>query len=111
MNKTIPEKLCELLQIGKVTIFSVSYCSYCSTAKSILDRLKIDYQLLECDDPNLTNNQIQELHKLSGFKTYPKIFVSKNCVGGCDDMRSQINSGKFFDLLDLEKIQYTKSKL
>ncbi len=111
MIKNIPEKISDILKVGKVTIFSLSYCSYCTTALSILDNLKIDYQCLECDTENLPSKQVQDLHKLSGFRTYPKIFVSKISVGGCDDLRSKMASGKFFDLLNEEKIQYKKSNL
>lgn len=111
MNKAIPEKLADYLQAAKVSIFSVSYCSYCKTALSILDKLKIDYQNLECDTQNLSPQQIADLHNLSGFKTYPKIFISTTCIGGCDAMRSQIDSGKFYELLTAEKIAFTKAKL
>lgn len=111
MIKSFPEKLSELLQAGKLTIFSVSYCSYCHSALAILDKLKIDYQCVECDTQPLSSTQIQDLHKFSGFRTYPKIFAGKTVIGGCDDMRSMISSGKFFTVLDKEKIAYTKSKL
>lgn len=111
MNKAIPEKLSDLLKAGKVTIFSVSYCPYCTTALSILQKLKIDYQMLECDTENLSSQQISDLHKFSGFRTYPKIYVGLNLVGGCDDMRSKIANGKFYELLNAENIVYTKAKL
>lgn len=110
MIKSLPEKLSDLLQIGKITIFTVSYCGYCDSAISMLKKIKVDYQCLECDTEKITSQQTQDLHKLSGFRTYPKIFVSKNCIGGCDDLESQINSGKFFELLNKEKILFTKAK-
>lgn len=111
MIKSVPDKLGDILQIGKVTIFTVSYCSYCHSALSILNKLKINYQCLECDTIDLKSQQIQDLHKLSGFRTYPKIFISKTCIGGCDDMRSQISSGKFFEMLKAENVSFEKSKL
>lgn len=111
MIKNLPDKLGDLLQAGRLTIFSVTYCPYCNSALSTLKSLKIDFQYIECDTANLSGKQTEDLHKLSGFRTYPKIFIGKECIGGNDDMKKKIKNGIFFEKLLKEQIVFSKENL
>jgi len=33
------------------------------------------------------------IHKLAGFKTYPKVFIGNKCIGGCDDTIKAAGNG------------------
>ncbi|ORZ08617.1 glutaredoxin [Absidia repens] len=85
---------------NKVTIFSKSYCPYCLGAKDLFDDIKVDYKALELNElPDGVEIQ-QALAELTRQKTVPNIFVNQVHVGGADDLKSALDSGKLATLLN-----------
>ena len=108
--ETIPKNILDLIVPGRVVIFSKTYCSFCTTAKSTFKKMGVKYTVVECDVEEFTDNHLKDLINASGIKTYPKIFVGKRSIGGFDSLQDSINNNTLFTYLDEEKIPYTQKK-
>mmetsp|Transcript_70857 Transcript_70857/g.82524 ORF Transcript_70857/g.82524 Transcript_70857/m.82524 type:complete len:110 (-) Transcript_70857:107-436(-) len=97
----------DYVQAGKVFIFSKSYCPYCDRAKKDLKNLKVAYTAVECDEVSVPKTVIDQAQKKSGIKTYPNIWVGTKSIGGSDNLRAAMSSGKLYELLDQEGISYS----
>lgn len=80
------------------TIFSKTYCPYCTSAKQFLDGQWIEYTEINLDnDPE----KMMEVVEISGMMTVPQIFrweISKeNFIGWYDDMMAQYTAGILFN--------------
>ena len=98
--QSIPENVEDALGSNKVFVFSKTYCSYCTKAKAHLDKLGVKYDAVECDVVSLSDNQKDQLQKLSGFTSFPKIFIGTKCIGGCDDLLKLDSEGTLKTCLD-----------
>lgn len=80
-----------------ITIFSKSYCPYCSAAKQFLDSLGKEYQEVDLEN---SPEKMAEIVQISGMMTVPQIFdgeiTSENLIGGYDDMMQKYNAGQIF---------------
>ncbi|XP_076443248.1 uncharacterized protein LOC143281872 [Babylonia areolata] len=94
------------IQQNKVVVFSKSHCPFCTKAKRVFEEMleekkltPADYEVMEIED-NPHCDLIQDhLHKLTGAKTVPRVFINQQCVGGGDDVAAAYNSGKLMKLL------------
>ena len=81
----------------KVIIYTGPMCNYCSAAKHLLSKKKVDY--LEFDiavDPSKMK-EMQE--KTKGARTIPQIFVGDTYVGGYMELKSLEKQGELDNLL------------
>jgi glutaredoxin 3 len=80
-----------------ITIFSKSYCPYCSAAKQFLDSIGEQYV-----DVDLEHNphKMREIVQISRMMTVPQIFdgdiAYENLIGGYDDMIRKYNAWEIF---------------
>jgi len=68
-----------------VTIYTRSFCGYCSAAKRLLQERGIAFEEI---DATGAPEKRQEMIRRSGRFTFPQIFVGDRHVGGCDDLYS-----------------------
>ena len=84
---------------NQVTIFSKSYCPYCSKTKASFAELGVEakiYELNQMDD----GADIQDaLFEMTKQKTVPNVFVNGKHIGGNDDTQKAIASGEMKKLL------------
>ncbi len=83
----------------KVIIYTGPMCNYCSAAKHLLSKKKVDY--LEFDiavDPSKMK-EMQE--KTKGARTIPQIFIGDTYVGGYNELKALEVSGKLNSLLGI----------
>lgn len=97
----------DFVKPGKVMVFSVNWCPYCTEIADVLDMIEVEYEKVEC---NLSwdNGSIQRLKRESGWNTFPTVFIGETLVGGCNDVKSKINNDSLFAVLDREGIDYSK---
>ena len=83
--------------MAKVTIYTTTYCGYCSAAKRLFDSRSIPYTEIDLtgDDEGRT-----ALRDRTGRTTVPQIFVGDVHVGGYDDLRALDRAGGLQPLLD-----------
>ncbi|XP_008049469.1 glutaredoxin-1 isoform X1 [Carlito syrichta] len=90
------------IQPGKVVVFIKPTCPYCRRTQEILSELPIKQGLLEFVDITTTNNmnEIQDyLQQLTGARTVPRVFIGKDCIGGCTDLVNMQQSGELLTRL------------
>lgn len=98
---SVADHIQQLIHQYTVMVFSKSYCPYSSKAKKILSKYKLgkNYHVMELDQLSSKADQYQEeLGKLTGAQTVPRVFISGKCIGGGDDTAALEKRG------DLEKL-------
>ena len=101
----VDSELSQYIANKKIMVFSWTKCPFCVKAKNTLTKLGLKFEAKEIDvDPFKNKNTLEELDKLCGFETVPKIFIGNRCIGGCDDMHELIDNGHFEKILKEEGI-------
>lgn len=84
--------------MNKIEIYTADYCSFCTTAKTLLDRKGLTYIEIKVD---ADDDKRDEMIKRSGGKrTVPQIFINDLSIGGSDDLYALERSGKLDQLLN-----------
>lgn len=82
--------------MSSVTIYTSFYCTYCSRAKSLLERKQVDYEEIKLDeDPEKREELVRNLN----WRTVPMIFIGKQFIGGYDDLAALERSGELDNML------------
>jgi len=83
----------------KVVIYTGPMCNYCSAAKHLLNKKKVDYA-----EFNIATDQskMQEMQKRTrGARTVPQIFIGETYVGGYSELKALEIEGKLNSLLGI----------
>jgi glutaredoxin 3 len=86
---------------NKVTVFSKSYCPYCTSTKSLLDEMKVDYQAIELDKREDGAAIQSALVEKTGQRTVPNTFIGKEQVGGNDKLQAAAKNGTLKKMLGI----------
>jgi glutaredoxin len=83
-----------------ITIFTLSWCSYCHALKRLLNQLNEPFAEYELDTgsyqkPALNQQLRAELRALTGSTTLPQVFIGKSNIGGYTDTAAAIQNGSF----------------
>ena len=84
-----------------VTIYTSSGCSYCQSAKTLLQKRSIPYQEVEISKANI--EQWHEVTKRSGSRTTPQIFFGDRFVGGFAELNQLDQRDQLASLKDDKK--------
>ncbi|KAG0172100.1 hypothetical protein DFQ28_008029 [Apophysomyces sp. BC1034] len=106
ISQSIRELVKKVIADNKVTVFSKSYCPYCTGAKDLLDDLHVDYNAIELNERQDGADIQQALAELTGQKTVPNIFINRQHIGGYSDFKTTFDSGKLTDLLTSAGIKH-----
>jgi|TARA_B110000263_G_scaffold174668_1_gene152590 glutaredoxin 3 len=83
----------------KVIIYSGPMCNFCSAAKHLLNKKKVDYTEF---DIATNQSKMQEMHeKTNGARTVPQIFIGDTYVGGYQELKALEIAGKLNSLLGI----------
>ena len=74
-------------------------CNYCSAAKRLLDKKKVNYIEFDIGTDQSKLQEMQE--KTKGAKTIPQIFIGETYVGGYSELKALEVAGKLNSLLGL----------
>jgi len=81
----------------KVVIYTGPMCNYCSAAKHLLNKKKVDY--IEFDIA-IDQTKMQEMReRTKGARTIPQIFIGETYVGGYNELKALEIAGKLDSLL------------
>ena len=99
-----------------VTVFTLSWFSYCHAVKQLLKQLGISFRLIELDtgeyrDAALNQSMRKELQQLSGSNTLPQVFIGDHAVGGYTDTQAALKSGLLKKLLAAHQISLADGPL
>ena len=80
-----------------ITIYTKSWCPYCSAAKKLLTEKGADFT--EIDIEKKPEARAEMIQKAKGRSTVPQIFIGEKHVGGCDDLYDLDDRGELEQLL------------
>ena len=80
-----------------ITIYTKSWCPYCSAAKKLLDDKGVAFT--EIDIEKKPEARAEMIQKAKGRTTVPQIFIGEKHVGGCDDLYALDDRGQLEPLL------------
>ena len=83
----------------KVVIYTGPMCNYCSAAKHLLNKKKVNYTELDIGADASKMQEMQERTK--GAKTIPQIFIGETYVGGYNELKALEAAGKLNSLLEI----------
>ena len=79
-----------------VTMYTTENCPFCSSAKSLLSKRKIEYTEINlARDPDGRT----ELVEKTGMFTFPQIVIDGETLGGFQELLAADRAGKLPDLL------------
>ena len=91
------EQISALEKMPRVTIYTRSFCGYCTAAKALLRKKDIAFEEIDATRaPDKRNEMIQR----SGRYTFPQIFIDNRHIGGCDDLHALEARGELDRLLE-----------
>ncbi len=82
----------------KVLIYTGPICNYCSAAKHLLSKKKVQYE--EIDIGEDIEKREEMLKKSNGAKTVPQIFIGEKHVGGYVELKALETKGELDTLLN-----------
>ncbi len=80
----------------KVTIYTTSYCPYCTRAKQLLTRKGVAFEEIDAEGDDALRTWLVER---SGQQTVPQIFVGERSLGGFSDIDALDRQGKLDPIL------------
>ena len=80
-----------------ITIYTKSWCPYCSAAKRLLEDKGAAFT--EIDIEKIPEARTEMIQKANGRTTVPQIFIGDRHVGGCDDLYALDDRGRLEPLL------------
>jgi len=81
----------------KVVIYTGPMCNFCSAAKHLLNKKKINYEEIDIGYDDKKREEM--LKKSNGAKTIPQIFVEEKHIGGYVELRALESKGELDTLL------------
>lgn len=94
----------DTISANSVVVFSKSTCGACVKAKSVFDDLGVSYETVELDArPDCAELQ-DNLLRMTGARTVPRVYVGGDCIGGGSDTVSMFQQGSLQKLLKLKNI-------
>lgn len=83
------------IESNKVTVFSKSYCPYCTATKSLFkDLVGNDFKVIELDQRSDGDAIQSALLQLTGQRTVPNTFINGQHLGGNDKAQAAAKSGE-----------------
>ena len=82
----------------KVVIYTGPLCNFCSAAKHLLNKKKINYEEIDIGYDDKKREEM--LKKTNGAKTIPQIFIGEKHIGGYVELRALDKDGKLNSLLE-----------
>jgi len=85
--------------MNQVVIYTGPMCNYCSAAKHLLNKKKVNYTEFNIATDESKLKEMQE--KTKGARTIPQIFIGDTYVGGYDELKALEIAGKLNSLLGI----------
>jgi glutaredoxin 3 len=79
-----------------VTLYTTDYCSFCRSAKALLDKRGVSYEEINLARDADARNKLQEI---TGMVTFPQIVIGNESIGGFDQLLAADRAGRLPELL------------
>lgn len=86
----------EAVTAPKITVYTTSYCPYCTRAKQLLARKGVAFEEIDAEGDDALRAWLVEK---SGQMTVPQIFAGERSLGGFSDIDTLDRQGKLDPIL------------
>ena len=83
----------------KVVIYTGPMCNYCSAAKHLLNKKKVNYTEFDIAVDSSKRQEMQE--KTNGARSIPQLFIGDTYVGGYNELKALEVACKLNSLLEI----------
>ena len=83
----------------KVVIYTGPMCNFCSAAKHLLNKKKVNYTEIDIALDSSKREEMQK--KTNGARTIPQIFIGDTYVGGYHELKALEIERKLKSLLEI----------
>ncbi len=80
----------------KITVYTTSYCPYCTRAKQLLTRKGVAFEEIDAEHDDQLRAWLVEK---TGQQTVPQIFAGERSLGGFSDIDALDRQGKLDPIL------------
>ena len=80
------------LTMTAITIYTSTYCAYCTAAKNLLQSRDYEFEEINMEGDR---ELMLEIMQKSGQRTVPQIFVGEKSIGGYQELLASTASGEF----------------
>jgi thioredoxin reductase (NADPH) len=80
----VKRKVEDFIKANVVSIFSKTYCPYCTKVKDLFKELGVPYGVIELDIEHDGPSIQETLVEMTKQKTVPNVFINGEHIGGCD---------------------------
>ena len=82
----------------KIVIYTGPLCNFCSAAKHLLNKKKINYEEIDIGYDDKKREEM--LKKSNGARTIPQIFIGEEHIGGYVELKALEKNGNLDSLLN-----------
>ncbi|HEY8280402.1 MAG TPA: glutaredoxin domain-containing protein [Bdellovibrionota bacterium] len=75
-----------------VVVYTTTHCGYCIRAKELLKQRNIPFE--EVFVSRADDDAWAELHRKSGMRTMPQVFIGDECIGGYRELAALDQNGE-----------------
>jgi len=83
--------------MSRVTVYSTAHCSFCTRAKMMLEKWKIDYEEVRIDSDNTAMKEF--IAATNGARTVPQIIIDGQAIGGFTELTELHMDGELDELM------------
>jgi len=73
--------------------------NYANVCLVCVTELNVPFEVMELNQRNDGGEIQAQLHKITGARTVPRVFINGNCIGGADDTKALHLQGKLLPLV------------
>jgi glutaredoxin 3 len=79
-----------------VTVYTTDYCSFCRSAKALLDKRGVSYEEINLARDADARSQLEQI---TGMVTFPQILIGDQPIGGFQELLAVDRAGRLPGLL------------
>ena len=91
-----------------LTVFSLTYCGYCTKLRWMLDDMGVKYKNIECDVGEMETESVRDLIESTQANTFPKLFIKDTFYQGFSENMMRRKNGTLAEILKNNEIHYER---
>jgi glutaredoxin 3 len=78
--------------VADIIIYSKSFCPYCVLAKELLEKKKLEFEIIDIVENS--DKREEMIERSNGKMTVPQIFIKDKHIGGFDKLKELDEKGE-----------------
>lgn len=98
-------KIQKFLKEDRVTIFSLTMCSFCKKARQLFTKIGVNIKDYQVENKEVPDDYMSLIQKKYNYHLFPMIFIGHKFIKGYDEVNALYRSGQLKKLLDEKNIK------